>query len=468
MKTIITIFLILSKSLIFISNAQTPQLWGMTNQGGSNNQGAIIKINEDGSNFQTVFSFDTISGINPNASLLLASNGKFYGTTILQGVNNSGTLFSLDTTNFTTTVVHDFIDSTGSRPKCSLIQATNGKLYGTTTVGGANNHGAIFSFNPTTNIYADLYDFSSVSTQILNKLIQANNGLLYGMLYRGGLYTHGYIFSYNISTSVFTNIHDFNDTLGKWPEGSLIQANNGKLYGMTYRGGINNGGVIFSIDINTNLYSVLYNFNSSSGFGPTGNLLQANNGIFYGMTLGGGFNTAGVLFSFNSSSNAYDTLFNLNSASGGDPNGTLIQGSNGKLFGMTSVLGANSDGVIFSYDIATDTYTNMHDFNGTDGNRPFGDLLEVIPSTVGIPVVKTETGIRISPNPSNTLITFHKVNFSSSETLIISDVLGNRIYQQTISAPDTKIDVSKWSAGVYFYELREAKHTSRGKFIVQQ
>ncbi len=75
---------------------------------------------------------------------------------------------------------------------------------------------------------------------------------------------------------------------------------------------------------------------------------------------------------------------------------------------------------------------------------------------------KLNTKISVSPNPANTTITIHSTLSMGNYRLSIEDVLGNKIYQQTITANDTKIDASKWSAGVYFYVVNGI----RGKFVV--
>ena len=455
---------------VITTKAQVHQLWGLTQLGGAHNKGAIIKINNDGSGFQNVYSFDSINGSQPIGSLLLASNGLLYGTSVVGGANNAGVIFSFDTASLTISVLHNCISINGYGSRTTLIQVNNGKLYGLAQ-GGVNNSGVLFCFDPSTNIYTDLYDFVGVNSSFRdNGLFQASNGLLYGMHYYGGANSSGYIFSFDLSNNTFTDIHDFTGADGKYPNAGLIQYSNGLLYGMTETGGsIGNSGVLFSIDPVSSSYSVLHNFDLSTGKNPEGNLLQVGN-FLYGLTLTNINPSKGVLFRFDPSTNAYDTLYNFAIATGTEPYGSLIRASNGKLYGMTSNRGAHSLGVIFSFDLTTNIYTDMHDFTTADGNRPYGNLLEIIPSTVGIPVVKTESGVSIYPNPSSSVLCIH-LSTPSSCQLLITDVLGNSISQHTLYAQDTKLDVSKWSNGIYFYEVRgsglQIPTSTRGKFVVQ-
>ena len=65
--------------------------------------------------------------------------------------------------------------------------AGNGKFYGTTFMGGNGDYGTIFSFDPTTNAQAKLFDFNyGVSGAYAHgSLVQAGNGKLYGMAQGG-------------------------------------------------------------------------------------------------------------------------------------------------------------------------------------------------------------------------------------------------------------------------------------------
>ena len=87
---------------------------------------------------------------------------------------------------------------------------------------------------------------------------------LYGMTLNGGSGRGGtglgVIFSFDPSTSTYTKLKDFDNTNGANPYGSLIQANDGKLYGMTSEGGSSNYGVIFSFDPSSSTYTKLDGF----------------------------------------------------------------------------------------------------------------------------------------------------------------------------------------------------------------
>ena len=87
----------------------------------------------------------------------------------------------------------------------------------------------------------------------------------------GGVYNDGVIFQFDISSNTIHKLYDFNYLNGAYPGGSLFQASNGKLYGMTGAGGLDSAGVIFSYDISTSTYTKLRDLNRAIGDG-------ANNG----------------------------------------------------------------------------------------------------------------------------------------------------------------------------------------------
>ncbi len=144
----------------------------------------------------------------------------------------------------------------------------------------------------------------------------------------GGSVGDGVLFSFDPSSSTYTKLMDFDRrTNGKYPTGSLIQANNGKIYGMTTQGGSSGSGVIFSFDPSSSTFIKLKDFDDASGNYPRGSLIQASDGKLYGMTSQGGSSGSGVIFSFNPSSSTYTKLKDFDDTNGGNPSGSLIQQS---------------------------------------------------------------------------------------------------------------------------------------------
>ncbi len=88
------------------------------------------------------------------------------------------------------------------------------------------------------------------------------------------------------------------------------------------------------------------------------------------------------------------------------------------------------------------------------------------PVVAGIkPLSYSINEIKIYPNPANTTLNIHQSSTSPNEQLIITDILGHEVYKAPLTAIDNTIELTKWSNGVYFYEVRSEKETFRGKII---
>jgi uncharacterized repeat protein (TIGR03803 family) len=94
--------------------------------------------------FTTLVNFEGTNGCYPfSGPLVQATNGKIYGTAEICGANNYGTVFEVTPTG-TLTTLHDFGSSDGIRPYAGLVQDTNGYLYGATAFRGAYGYGTFF------------------------------------------------------------------------------------------------------------------------------------------------------------------------------------------------------------------------------------------------------------------------------------------------------------------------------------
>jgi uncharacterized repeat protein (TIGR03803 family) len=148
----------------------------------------------------------------------------------------------------------------------------------------------------------------------------------------------GLFFPLILPLQLTKKLKDFDYNNGAIPSGSLMQASDGKLYGMTNMEGSADVGVIFSFDPSTSTYTKVKDFNGvdgADGGGPEGSLIQARDGKLYGMTSQGGSNNAGVIFSFDLSTSTYTELKDFDNINGARSYGSLMQASDGKLYGMT-------------------------------------------------------------------------------------------------------------------------------------
>jgi uncharacterized repeat protein (TIGR03803 family) len=373
--------------LLVLTAACFNQLWaqssviitGMTSGGGVNGYGSTYSYNATTGNDSLLFSFggngNTIFLGSPHGNVIQAKNGKLYGMANVGGYYNFGGIFCYNPVTGHDSIVFSFNNYTdGDYPYGSLVQATNGLLYGMTHAGGYGA-GTIFSYDPVTGKDSVLYIFG-MSDEPYGSLIQATNGLLYGLSVTGGANSKGDLFSYDPISGKDSILVNFDTTTGYGPQGSLIQASNGLLYGLTSSGGTGKYGTMFSYNPATGKDSVLINFSTSTGYDPLGSLVQASNGLLYGMTAFGGTADGGIIFSYNTVTGKDSTLINFNGANGYNPYGSLMQASNGLLYGMTYGGGINY-GLIFSYNIATGKDSALVNLTGlANGDSPYGDLFQ--------------------------------------------------------------------------------------------
>jgi uncharacterized repeat protein (TIGR03803 family) len=249
-------------------------------------------------------------GAVPAAGLVLDRAGRLYGTTSAGGAHGNGVVFSLSTTSVAGFVVlHSFTGSDGSSPNGALVFDASGNLYGTTAVGGAYGAGTVFKLKPN----------------------------------RGGVgWTE-------------TVLHSFTGgTDGGDPNGGLVFDAAGNLYGLAQTGGSAGNGTVFQLTPNADgswSQSVIYAFQGppNDGAFPAGPLTFDHAGNMYGVT---GFN------------GSPETVFKLTPSTGGHWTETVLGTLRGNFFGVNGGLAIDGAG-------------NLYGTNYGDGGE--GYIFEVTP-----------------------------------------------------------------------------------------
>jgi uncharacterized repeat protein (TIGR03803 family) len=259
----------------------------------------------------------------------------------------------------------------GIAPSTPLVQGIDGNFYGATKgesltkQGGCTNCGSVFRITPAGKL-TTLYYFCTLvncadGAVLLGRLVEGPDGSFFGTTSEGGDFTRGpngcgTIFKITRAGKL-TTLHTFTGPDGSFPQGALVLGSSGVLYGVASGKGANGGGTFFKITPAGTL-TTIYNFCAQSqctdGTGPTG-VIQATDGFFYGTTGNGGdvtcfLHSCGTVFRLT----PFGTLTTLHAftglADGAFPQGGLVQGADGKFYGMTvggGVANGATPGVIF-------------------------------------------------------------------------------------------------------------------------
>jgi uncharacterized repeat protein (TIGR03803 family) len=332
------------------SNNQS-RFYGVSPTGGTKGGGWIFTYDPLGNSIDTILNFDNSidvphdSGYYPVGPLLSASDGKIYGATSDGGlpypdwIFGYGVLFCIDTTANNFTKLHDFKLDPLAVPRSALIQASNGKLYGTTSI----ERTGVYSFDPVTNVYRSQQSFPIQQGAALGPVTEAADGKLYGSLTAGRYKEASSIFSYDVDADTATIVFQFESGSENYPYG-FTAANNGKLYWIY-------GDTLFSFLPGTKIVKKEYQFAISEGIAPFLPLTLASDGLIYGTTAGGGKNGSGVIFSFNPNTNEYRPIYH--SVQTDRFKGARLVEGNGRLYGIPA-----SGGGIFSFDTVSGGFKN--------------------------------------------------------------------------------------------------------------
>jgi uncharacterized repeat protein (TIGR03803 family) len=363
-----TIALLLASIAAFAQSPHAAQLYGMTQYGGPDHKGSIFHFTPSTQTVTVDYNFQIkVKGKNPKCDIVTDNNGKYYGTTTRGGTNDFGVLFSWDSISSVYVELYNFTGIDGNDAR-GAMQLYNGKFYGMTNSGGANNAGVIYEWDIAANTYTKKYDMDSTNGSNPDGSLTLVGNLFYGFTHNGGANNVGVLFSWNPLSNVYTKLYDCTTANGANPVGKLVPFNS-KLYGMTNLGGTLNHGVIYEWNYTTNVYTKKHDFDSINGQHPMGFLTLYNN-KFYGLTYDGGiyetpslYDHYGVIFEWNPSTNSFLNKRNLGALNGN------VQTSHGPLSSLTLkgniFYGISSEGgarrtAIFSWNPATNVYTDLY------------------------------------------------------------------------------------------------------------
>ena len=387
LKRHILVLVILSVSLL--SQAQ-PKLVGMMSQG-PNQNGTIIQYIGGTNALSHIDSFPSIShcSVMNNMTMTEAANGIMYGLNYGGSNYSSGSMLTYDAANPGSSYNLGLEFGGGPSPVNSLgslLLASDGFLYGQNYKGGSYLDGCLFSYSALAGTVSIQYDdlfcapyggCPNAAQNYPGQLVQAKDSFIYGVdigdvnFVGFGYYSGSCIFRFGLETAV---TYLYLDTTGidSLPY-SIIECGADTFYGLSTN--FISRYIPGSPGVYTKLYYLPQNAN------PNGTLVRASNGLLYGLTSGDGTYGKGTIFSYNTHTGAYTVLYSFGATAtdGQNPTGDLMQASDGNLYGVTSAGGDDSLGTIFQYNIGTAAYTKEVSLDSNAYGPLYGHLVEYQP-----------------------------------------------------------------------------------------
>jgi len=365
-----------------IAQGRDGDLYSAAN-GGANDFGAVFKVSSAGT-LSTLYSFTGGNdGEFPYGGLTLGSDGNFYGTTFAGGSDSYGTVFKITPTGSLSTL-HAFKNAKdGAFPTAPPVQGVDGKFYGTTcqACGGTDrplsgpSYGTIYKIE-TCGKFTPLYQFDGAHGQSPTApLVQGVDGRFYGTTENGGVNGYGVIFAITPAGKL-TVLYNFDVTHGAAATGPLAQGNDGNFYGTTLAGGATGYGVVYTISPRGNL-TVLHSMNGSTDGGiPYAGLVQATDGNFYGANSTGGEFGFGTIFMITTQGD-FSVLYNFDGTTGSTPDDTPFQHTNGIVYGDTNMGGtgnvspcvAGFCGVFYSWNNSLPSFVSLLPYAAKVGKK---------------------------------------------------------------------------------------------------
>lgn len=352
-----------------IAQGRDGNLYSTAPYGGAYNDGAVFMITPTGT-LTVVHSFDGTDGANPWAGLTLGTDGNFYGVTFNGGKFGFGTIYSI-TSEGSLKTLHSFTNRTDAAASISPpIEGIDGNFYGTADGPGLFSNGVVYRLTPS-GVFTTLHTFTGGIDGPLGShpdaaLVQGSNGDFYGTTYWGGTNGYGTIFRVGPGDDfeVLFNFSQFDQN----PEAAMIQGSDGTFYGTTTE--YANGGIVFRI-ADPGRLTILHNFDLTAGT-PYAGLVQATDGFFYGTTASARYTLGPTIYRI-SSTGAFATLYDFESATGVGSVSTQVQHTNGLLYGDTTNGGTYGLGVFYSFNVGLGPFVTF-----VTNSRAVGQTVEIL------------------------------------------------------------------------------------------
>ena len=320
-------------------------LYGMTRSGGAADLGTVFRMTLAG-NLTTVHEFQATEGDSPLRGVVQTADGSLWGATSDQRAGTSGMVFRI-APGGAFSVVHRLTGSDGAFPNSVPAVGYGGGLYGATLNGGANGKGTIYHILPDGSFDGPVHSFAGPEgAHPVSSPVLSSDGKLYGVTQGDGMSNQGSLYRLEPDGTVVL-LHSFSDsTQGLYPQQPLIEATDGLLYGTANQGGDASRGIVYRIRKDGTGFERLHSFSGADGSTPDGGVIQGSDGWLYGATFDGGDANVGTVYRMRRDGSGFERLHSFSTTDGKFAEAALLQASDGAFYG-TTMSGPLGGGVIY-------------------------------------------------------------------------------------------------------------------------
>jgi len=267
----------------------------------------------------------------------------------------------------------------GTTRPFGLARGTNGLLYGVSQAGGADNGGTFFRVEANGTI-TTLASFTRVTGTVPVGLTLGRDGNFYGAVRLAASSNQGGSIFKATPAGALTHVASLGPGIGYDPRPNLVEGEDGVFYGTTgglsFSLGPGDAGSVFKVNVASGTVTPLKLFSYATsalfdeGIKPADGLARGTNGSFYGTCELGGVSRKGTVFRI-TPAGVFTKLVDLGGVNGEGPLGTLAAANDGMLYGTAQGGGGSSRGTAFRITTAG-AFTRLTNFFGPSFGTPLG------------------------------------------------------------------------------------------------
>ena len=312
---------------------------------------------------------------------LMVDSNKLWGLAHVPSFNNDkGIIYYYDLKLDTFVIAHTNPSNGPLEKPVGELVRYDSLFYGISSLGGSNDDGILFSYDPIADTLVKLEDlnFNTIGGNPEAGVFLHNGELFFhclGGTFGSGLNPAGTLLRYNIETGVLTKFLDFDNTTGTAPYSKPF-VHNGFVYGTTgnFPGG---AGVVYQFTISNSNYSILEELSNRDGRVLNNEFIHSGDKIYSFTTHkavdGTLYFDPGSVFRIDLNAGVFEHVFVMDRHPFGFPSAQAAYYENA-IYGWGDG-GRFNDGIIYRYTPSTNEYKIVHQMNVP---RPLGSVVREV------------------------------------------------------------------------------------------